>query len=82
MDTHRQFSINISTELHSISINTNYLQSIEHMSFWKITTANKPERVSTTKLKNEQILEKHLEDWIEDSTDILVSKLNRKFKTN
>lgn len=52
------------------------------MSFWKITTANKPERVSTTKLKNEQILEKHLEDWIEDSTDILVSKLNRKFKTN
>lgn len=41
------------------------------MSFWKITSENKPERVSTTKLKNEQILEKHLEDWIESSTDIL-----------
>lgn len=41
------------------------------MSFWKITSDNKPEQVSTTKLKNEQILEKHLEDWIENSTDIL-----------
>jgi len=42
-----------------------------NMSFWKITSDNKPEQVSTTKLKNEQILEKHLEDWIENSTDIL-----------
>ncbi len=41
------------------------------MSFWKITTNNKPEKVSATKLKNEHILEKHLEDWIESSTDIL-----------
>lgn len=45
------------------------------MSFWKITTENKPERVSTTKLKNEHILEKHLEDWIENSTDILGESL-------
>jgi hypothetical protein len=41
------------------------------MSFWKITTNNKPEKVSATKLKNEHILEKHLEDWIESSSDIL-----------
>jgi hypothetical protein len=41
------------------------------MSFWKITTGNKPEKVSPTKLKNENILEKHLEDWIESNTDIL-----------
>jgi hypothetical protein len=41
------------------------------MSFWKITTNNKPEKVATTKLKNEHILEKHLEDWIENSSDIL-----------
>lgn len=41
------------------------------MSFWKINTQNKPEKVPTTKLKNEHILEKHLEDWIENSIDIL-----------
>ncbi len=41
------------------------------MSFWKITNNNKPEKVSATKLKNEHILEKHLEDWIESSIDIL-----------
>lgn len=45
------------------------------MSFWKITTNNKPEKVSATKLKNEHILEKHLEDWIESSTDILGESL-------
>lgn len=41
------------------------------MNFWKISIGNKPEKVSPTKLKNENILEKHLEDWIENNTDIL-----------
>lgn len=41
------------------------------MTFWKISTDNKPEKVSTTKLKVEHLLEKHLEDWIENNTDIL-----------
>jgi hypothetical protein len=41
------------------------------MSFWKITGDNKPEKVPVTKLRNEQVLEKHLEDWIEQNTEIL-----------
>ena len=41
------------------------------MSFWKITTDNKPEKVSTTKLKNEHLLERHLEDWIAGKPEIL-----------
>lgn len=40
------------------------------MSFWKIIN-NKPEKVSETKLENEDILETQLEAWIESSTDIL-----------
>jgi len=45
------------------------------MSFWKITSDNKPEKVSATKLKNEHILEKHLETWIESNIEILGESL-------
>ena len=41
------------------------------MTFWKITTENKPEKVATTKLQNEHILEKNLEDWVERNTELL-----------
>ncbi|MBD0377455.1 MAG: hypothetical protein ICV51_17725 [Flavisolibacter sp.] len=40
------------------------------MSFWKITADNKAEKVAATKLKNEQLLEKHLEDWVADKPEI------------
>jgi hypothetical protein len=45
------------------------------MSFWKVSNENKPEKVSATKLKNENILEKHLEDWISSSPDILGERI-------
>lgn len=45
------------------------------MSFWKINSSNKPEKVPVTKLKNESLLEKHLEDWVESNPEILGEKL-------
>ncbi len=45
------------------------------MSFWKITNENKAEKVSTTKLKNEHLLERHLEDWIAGKPEILGDSL-------
>ncbi len=41
------------------------------MTFWKINSDHKPEKVPATKLKNELILEKHLEDWIRSNPEML-----------
>ncbi|MBS1517602.1 MAG: hypothetical protein JSS91_05905 [Bacteroidetes bacterium] len=45
------------------------------MSFWKIESDKKPEKVSSTKLKNEHILEKHLENWVAGCIEILEEPL-------